>query len=200
MKVKILIGVIATALAMALSAPAFAEVREGSSELGIHTGWITGDDLTSKSVSGSTPELDDSWMIGASYSYNFTPNFGLETRYAAQFSETFNNDLDVHIFDIINAVWHFNPESKTVFYGTAGVGWAFANMDGNISGTIDSVPDTISDGDGFTLNIGGGVKLYTSENIFWRGDVRYRFLSELVDKFDEDLNTFEITAGIGLRF
>lgn len=181
----------------------FAEVKQGTSELGFHLGGIIGDDLMDTTVSGATVELDNGFAWGIDYTYNFGVNWGIEGRYTWHISEASgaptSPDLDVHIFDI-NAVYHFNPESQTVFYATGGFGWATGDLDANITGIINGTDQSVSDATGFTFNIGGGLKYYATENIVIRGDIRYRYINELVSKFEESLNTFEITAGIGYRF
>ncbi len=203
MKDKIRYIGLTAAFLLFVSVPAFAQVKEGTSEFGIHVGGILGDDLTSSPVSGATPELDSAVAWGVDYTYNIGVNWGIEGRYTIHISEATNapaaSDLNVHLFDI-NAVYHFNPESKTVFYGTAGIGFAVADLENDIRGTVNGQTETISDSDGFTLNAGGGVKYYATENFILRADLRYRYIDRLVSQFEESLNTFEMTAGLSYRF
>jgi opacity protein-like surface antigen len=187
----------------AAATSSFAEIKEQSAELGIHLGGIIGDDLMDTTVSGSTPELDDGFAWGFNYTYNSSPYWGLEGRYTWHISEAANvsggPDLDVHLFDI-NSVYHFNPYSSYVFYGTAGIGWAIADLDASITGTIDGVTQSVSDSDGFTFNLGGGIKIFLTEQFIARGDIRYRYIDELVSIHEENLNTFEFTAGLSYVF
>jgi len=186
-----------------ITIPVFAEVKAGTSEFGVHVGGILGDELTSSPVSGSTPELDNSVAWGVDYTYNLGVNWGIEGRYTIHISEAINSpntsDLNVHMIDI-NGVYHFNPEAKTVFYATAGIGFASADLENNIRGTVNDQIESISDSDGFTFNMGGGLKYYATEDVILRADLRYRYIDRLLSQFEESLNTFEITAGLGYRF
>lgn len=203
MKNKICIIGLTVGFLIFITIPVFAEVQAGTSEFGIHIGGILGDGLTSLPVSGSHPELDSSVAWGVDYTYNIGFNWGIEGRYTIHISEAINSpttsDLNVHIFDI-NAVYHFNPESKTVFYATAGVGVAIADLENDIRGIVNSQTENISDSDGLTFNAGGGLKYFATENVVLRADVRYRYIDRLVSQFEESLNTLEITAGMGYRF
>lgn len=189
-----------------LSAPGFAlaEIRAGSQELGIHLGAFFGDDLTDTAVSGQQPELGDDFAIGINYTYNLVPNWGLEGRYTFNPSTAENTpkgdiDLDVHLLDL-NLLYYVNPKDPVVFYGTAGAGWALGDIDEDISGTVNGVPVTISDDNGFTFNVGIGLKFEVTRQISLRLDGRYRFIDQLVDEQKEQLNTFETTAGISWVF
>lgn len=203
MKKGILFIGIIIAFLLSIAIPAFAQVKAGTSELGMHIGGIIGDDLMSTTVSNTTPELDSALAWGVNYTYNLGVNWGVEGRYTWHVSELHNapasTDLNVYMFDV-NAVYHFNPESQTVFYATGGIGLAIGDLDNAITGTIDGTAQTVGDDDGFTFNLGTGVKYYATENVIFRGDFRYRYIDKLVSSFEESLNTFEITAGVGYRF
>jgi len=200
-KVVVVLGLAALILSPAI--PALAEITAETFEAGVHVGWISGGDLTDTTVSGSTPELDGGLAWGCNANYNFTTNWAVEGRYTWEMSEATNTptdtDMNVHLLDL-NAVYHFNPEAQSVFYATAGLGWAFADLDNSITGTVNSVTESISDGDGFTFNVGGGVKYFMTEKVILRGDVRYRYMNELVSAYEEPLNTIEITGGVGYKF
>lgn len=202
------IGKIALTLSvlMILSLPRLlqAEILSGSQEIGIHLGALFGGDLTDEAISGTQPELGDDFAIGLDYTYNFTRHWGLEGRYTfnpntAENTPTGDIDLDLHLIDL-NLVYHVNPKDPVVFYGTAGVGWAFGDIDNDITGTVNGVPVTISDDNGFTFNAGIGLKFEVMRQISLRLDTRYRFINQLVDDFDDQLNTFETTAGIAWVF
>ncbi|NKE70285.1 porin family protein [Candidatus Manganitrophus noduliformans] len=196
----------AALLTLSIPGLARAEIREGSQEIGIHAGALFGAnaELTDTAISGRKPELDDDFAVGLNYTYNFTRHFGLEGRYTfspntAEITPTGEIDLDLHLIDV-NAVYHVNPHDPVVFYGTAGVGWAFADIDRDITGTINGVPKTISDDDGFTVNVGVGLKYEVVEHVSLRLDGRYRFIDQLVDSREEQLNTAEATVGIAWVF
>lgn len=202
MKRVVLIG----AILLAVLTPVItrAEIWAGSQELGVHAGTLFGDDLTETAISGTQPELGDDFSVGINYTYNLTRHFGLEGRY------TFNQnnadgtpigdiDLDLHLLDV-NAVYHVNPHDPVVFYGTAGIGWAIADIDRGISGTVGGTPVTISDDDGFTFNVGVGLKWAVIQDISLRFDARYRYIDQLVDAREDQLNTVETIAGIAWVF
>ncbi len=202
MKNIVLIG--AVLLAILTSTKAWAEIRAGSQELGIHAGAIFGDDLTETNISGAQPELGNNIAVGLNYSYNLSRHFGLEGRYTfnpnkAEKTPTGEIDLDLHLVNL-NAVFHVNPLDPFVFYGTAGVGWAFSDIDRGISGTVRGTPVTISDDDGLTFNAGIGLKWEVSQDISLRVDARYRYIDQLVDAREDQLNTVETTAGVAWVF
>ena len=66
-----------------------------------------------------------------------------------------DTDLDLTTFDV-DAVYHFNPSSRFVPYVLAGVGYASADLDRPLVGTVSGVgPVRIDDDNGFTLNAAG---------------------------------------------
>lgn len=184
---------------------ASAEIRPGSRELGIHAGAFFGDDLTDRSILGSRPELDDAFVIGANYTYFPTTALGVSGRYTFVPSEVKNTpgrtaDMNVHLLDL-NLLWNANPLDLWTIYLITGVGWAMGDLDGDISvGAIAGVPLRISDDSGFTYNVGVGTSTQMTERISLRFEGRYRFINQLVDRFEESLNTWEATVGIGWGF
>ncbi len=197
MKKIILIG----AFLLAVVPPEFAraEIQAGSQELGIHAGALFGDDLTEETVSGTQPELGDDFVVGLNYTYNLTRHFGLEGRYTfnpntAKETPGADIDLDLHLVDV-NAVYHVNPHDPFVFYGTAGVGWALSDIDRDISGTVNGTSVTISDDNSITFNAGIGLKWEVTQRISLRVDARYRYIDQVVDIRQDQLNTVETTAG-----
>jgi OOP family OmpA-OmpF porin len=202
---KRLIGV-ATLGALAINAvPAMAQVTAGSQEVNAYVGEVFGDDLTDRSIAGRTPELDDDVTYGLRYGYNFTDAWGLELSLGqANTSVTGlpgrDTDLDLTTFDV-DAVYHFNPSGRFVPYVLAGVGYASADLDRPITGTLSGVgPVRIDDDNGFTVNAGVGAKYFLTDNVSLRLDARYRYLDKVVDRFDDSLNTFETTFGVGFQF
>lgn len=196
------------AILFTLTLPGFAraEIRAGSQELGLHLGAIFGanSELTDEAVSGTEPELNNDFAIGLNYTYNFTRHFGVEGRYTfnpnmAENTPMGDLDLDLHLLDV-NLVYHVNPKDPVVFYGTAGVGWAFVDFDEVITGTVNGVPETISGDNGLTFNVGVGLKYEVVEHVSLRLDGRYRYIDQLVDGREDHLNTAEATAGIAWVF
>ena len=64
-------------LLMATSAT-MAQVEPNTHEVHVYTGWLFGDDLTDQAISGKTPKLDDDFVGGFRYAYNFTSAWGAE--------------------------------------------------------------------------------------------------------------------------
>ncbi|HEY0683288.1 MAG TPA: porin family protein [Steroidobacter sp.] len=202
---KSLLGVAALS-ALALNAvPAMAQVTAGSQEVHAYVGEAFGDDVTDRRIGGRTPELDDDVTYGLRYGYNFTDAWGLElslgqTNTAVTGLPGRDTDLDLTTFDV-DAVYHFNPGGRFVPYVLAGLGYASADLDRPIAGTVSGVgPVRIDDDNGFTVNAGVGAKYFVTDSVSLRLDARYRYLDKVVDRFDDSLNTFETTFGIGYQF
>jgi OOP family OmpA-OmpF porin len=202
---KRLIGV-ATLGALAINAvPAMAQVTAGSQEVSAYVGEAFGDDVTDRTITGRTPKLDDDVTYGLRYGYNFSDAWGLElslgqTNTSVTGLPGADTDLDLTTFDV-DAVYHFNPQGRFVPYVLAGVGYASADLDRPIVGVVSGIgPARIDDDNGFTLNAGVGAKYFLTDTVSLRLDARYRYLDKVVDRFDDSLNTFETTFGIGFKF
>ena len=199
-----LIG-LATVGALAIGAtPAMAQVTAGSQEVHAYVGEAFGDDITDRSITGRTPELDDDLTYGLRYGFNFTDAWGLElslgqTNTSVTGLAGRDTDLDLTTFDV-DAIYHFNTGSPFVPYVLAGVGYASADLDRPIIGTVGAAPVRIDNDNGFTLNAGVGAKYFITDNVSLRLDARYRYLDKVVDRFDDSLNTFETTFGVGFQF
>jgi outer membrane beta-barrel protein len=191
--------------ALALSAlPAYAQVQPGTSEVHVYAGYLTGDDLTDTAISGRTPELDDDITYGIRYGYNVTENWGLElslgyTPTEATNLSTANVDVDVTTLDL-DAVYHFATGNRFVPYLLAGVGYASADLDAPINGLAGNQQVSIGDDSGFTLNAGVGAKYFATDRLLFWAEGRYRYVDGIVDAFDDSLNTFEPSIGIGYLF
>ncbi len=81
-----------------------------------------------------------------------------------------------------------------------GVGYAAANLDSPITGTVNGQAVRIDDDEGFTLNAGAGAKYFITDNFLVRLEARYRYVDAVVDRFDDSLSTFETTLGVGWQF
>lgn len=184
---------------------AAAEIQPGGREFGIHAGAFFGDDLTDRSILGRRPELDDAFAIGANYTYFPTTALGVSGRYTFVPSEVKNTpgetvDMNVHLLDL-NLLWNANPLDLWTIYLITGVGWAMGDLDGDISvGAVAGIPLRISDDSGFTYNIGVGTSTRMTERISLRFEGRYRFINQMVDRFEESLNSWEATVGVGWGF
>ena len=205
MLTKRLIG-LATIGTLALTdVPAMAQVTAGSQEVHAYVGAAFGDDLSDRKINGRTPELDDDLTYGLRYGYNFTDAWGLElslgqTNTSVTGLPTRDIDLDLTTLDV-DAVYHFNPSSRFVPYVLAGIGYASADLERPITGTLNGGgPVRISDDNGFTLNAGVGAKYFITDTVSLRLDARYRYLDKVIDRYDDSLNTFETTLGVGFQF
>jgi outer membrane beta-barrel protein len=191
--------------ALALSAgPASAQVKDGAQELHVYGGELFGDKLTDRAISGNTPELDDDVTYGIRYAYNFNDAWGLEVSAGNTASSATklggrDIDLDLTTFDV-DAVWNIQTGSKFVPYLVGGAGYAWANLDNPILGTVNGQPVSIDDDGGFTLNAGVGAKYFFNDRFMVRLEARYRYVDALLDNFDDSLSTVETTLGVGWQF
>ena len=205
MKVLWKVTGLAAAGALLMSAvPAMAQVQAGSQSVEAYAGALFGDDLTDVRLSGQRPKLDDDVTFGLRYGYNFTDAWGIESVLGYSPNKVTNLaggdvDLDLWTFDV-DAVYHFNPSARFVPYVLAGAGYASANLDRDLTGTVNGAPATIRDDNGFTLNAGVGAKYFATDHLVFRLEGRYRYLDKVVEHFDHELNTFETTLGVGYQF
>ena len=195
-----------TALAMLAlgTAPAIAQVKAGDQEVSFYAGEMFGDDVTDQDLSGATPELDDELTYGLRYAYSFTDRWAMElslgqTPTAVTNLPTQDIDLDLTTLDV-NAVYHFDLGSRWVPYVTAGAGYAMADLDKPIVGTINGTPVSIDDTDGFTVNAGAGVKFYATDRFSVRAEARYRYVDEVLKDYGDSLSTVETTLGVAWKF
>jgi OOP family OmpA-OmpF porin len=201
---KRLIG-LATAGALAVTAvPAMAQVTGGSQQVDVYVGEAFGDDVTDTRLTGRQPKLDDDLTYGLRYGLNLTDTWGLEmsvgrTDTSVTGLPAGNTDLDLTTFDV-DAIYHFNTHGPFVPYVTAGLGYANADLDRPLIGTANGNLVRIEDDNGFTLNAGIGAKYFFTDTVSLRLDARYRYLDKVVDRFDDSLNTFETTLGVGFQF
>lgn len=198
-----LAGVAALGVLALEAVPAHAQ-DAGKQEVSVYAGALFGDDLTDRAISGRTPKLDDSFTYGLRYGYNVTDQLGLELS-VGESPGTVKHltggdvDLDLTTFDV-DAVWNFRNGSPITPYAFAGVGYAIADLDHRILGSVGTTPVAIDDDDGFTLNAGVGARYQATDHLFVRAEARYRYLDKVVDHFDHELNTFETTLGVGYQF
>src|ERR1700678_4103959 len=78
MKTRTLTGAVAV-LGMSLYATcAVAQFRPSSQDVQLYAGEVFGDRLTNTSIFSNRPQLDDSFTFGGRYTFNFTPQWGLQ--------------------------------------------------------------------------------------------------------------------------
>lgn len=184
---------------------ALAEESEWNHEVHVYVGEMFGDDLTDRRVTGRVPELDDDVTLGLRYGYNFPAGWGLELslgRANTSVTSLAGGDIDFNVttFDV-DGIYHFRPGRDFVPYVLAGVGYAEGDLDRALVGTTPGVGAVrIDDDGGFTFNAGVGAKWFLTDAVSVRLDLRYRYLDKVVDRFDDSLNTFETTVGVGFHF
>lgn len=198
------VGTVAVSLLALASASALAEIRANTHELHGYVGALWGDDLTDRAIGGSRPEMDDEVVYGIRWAYHVTDTWGFESSLgysptAATGLEGRDIDLDLVTLDV-NGVYHFHNGTRFIPYITGGVGYAWADLDQRIEGTVNEQAVSLSDDSSFSLNAGAGVKYFATDQLIIRLDARYRYIDSLVDRFDDSLSTVEATLGIGWRF
>jgi outer membrane beta-barrel protein len=201
---KYLIGLVGIGF-LAGAVPAMAQVTPRSQEVHLYAGETFGDELSDRRINGRKPELDDDVTYGLRYGYNFTDAWGIEVslgRTNSSATRLGGRDIDLDLTTLdVDAIYHFNPGGSFVPYVVAGIGYASADLDRAITGTVNGIgPARIGDDNGFTLNTGIGVKYFITDKVSLRFDARYRYLDKVIDRFDDSLNTFETTLGIGFKF
>jgi outer membrane beta-barrel protein len=199
-----LIGLATLGATALVNAPANAQVEGRTQEISAYGGQLFGDKLTDTHVSGQRPELDDDFTYGFRYAFNLTPKLALEASVGETLTSATKlagNDIDLDLSTLdLDAVWHFNPGDRVVAYALGGVGYARANLDEPITGTVNGQPVSIDDDQGFTLNAGAGAKFYVNDRFLVRLEARYRYLDGVLESHDEALNTVETTLGVAWQF
>lgn len=190
--------------------PALAEIKAGTSELGLSLGFLRGDNLGTILVSfpddPTTPQdesavlpfettLKDSFFLGFEYTFHFTTWLGTELDLAlvpkvsveaSDLGKLF--DMDIRFFNA-NAVVHLR-NGRFVPFVTAGIGIADFSSE-----TIDST-QFIKESD-FAFNFGGGFKVFLTDTLLLRADIRdYRTTPEDLNT----LNLIRITGGVAFTF
>jgi len=198
-----LAGAVALGVLAFEAVPALAQ-EAGKQEVSVYAGALFGDDVTDRSITGRTPKLDDSFTYGLRYGYHLTDQLGVELSVGESPSKVKrltggDIDLDLTTFDV-DAVWNFRNGTRFTPYVFGGVGYALADLDRRITGTVGATPVALDDDDGFTLNAGLGARYQATDHLFLRAEARYRYLDKVVDRFDDSLNTVETTLGVGYQF
>jgi len=147
--------VLASALLVATTTAAFAEVRAGAFTLAPMVGYHVFD---------GGLDLEDSKAFGLALGYNFTNRWALE--FDARFVPTevdarHGPDVDT-LIGTVNTLYHFTPERDLVPYLALGIGALQYDIDNAGSNDED-----------FLANWGGGFKYAVADNIDLRLDVRH---------------------------
>jgi len=137
--------------------------------------------------------LEANEVYGARVGYNFTDALGIE----ALFDYSHNNQsthpaikpgISMYRYGG-ELLYHFNPSGVFVPYVAAG--FAGVNFDGNSDGTSDKgYKDTKG-----AFDYGVGAKLFVSDNVAIRGDVRH-----IIYNYDRTYSNLESTLGVYFAF
>jgi OOP family OmpA-OmpF porin len=200
-RLVLLLGLV---LVLGVARPAAAQLGAGSLEVQPFVGVLSFDDDLF---------LDSTLGFGGRLAYNFTDNWGLE----GSLNYTPKADFDLDGFDgddldfpettviLAHANLNYNfllNDSQLVPFLTAGGGVANFNVDNDDN--IDEESET--DGE---INAGGGLKLFLSETVALRGDVRNHWIfasipDEDADPEDEEdavtTSNLEFSGGVTFNF
>lgn len=125
--------------------------------------------------------LEDSSFWGVGLGYNLTENWAFEGVYTltdANADDATTTDTEVETIRL-DALYHFNPQSKLVPYLAAGLGGIYSD------------PDSGAERDHLLFNYGIGFKYFILDDLIaFRADVRH-----LVD-FPEPDNSLQYSAGL----
>ena len=168
------------------------EIKAGSFELTPFAGY---------NLFESSQNLDHQFVFGGRIGYNFTRYFGIEASgesihtnledraKTAQTEGQFGHPMDkVHLtFYDIDAVYHFKPDGNFNPYISVGFGGV-------------RYSPSISTQDMASFNVGVGAKLWVSDNIALRFDLRDHMVNEIMQERYHNLEaTFGITFAFGGR-
>ncbi|MEI6080036.1 MAG: OmpA family protein [bacterium] len=158
------VALMVVTFAFILPLSARAEIKQGSTELGVFGGY---------NFFQNTQNLRNRPVFGGRIGYNFTRHFGVEgtvesiTTYVVDKTRTgsirgqFRSPVDgvSMIFYHLDAVYHFMPSSRFNPFILAGIGGADYNP-------------TMSTNNMFALNLGAGMKYWFTEHVALRVDLR----------------------------
>jgi OmpA-OmpF porin, OOP family len=136
---------------------------------------------------GNEYDQEDTYAAGLRAGYNFTENIGMEGffNYVPLNNKDWNDDNEVELFGYgIEGLYHFMPESRFVPFLAVGVGGIH----------YDAIPNDPGNRNKVALDYGAGLKLFVTDNIALRADVRH------VIPFNDTYNNFLYTLGITFAF
>lgn len=190
-----------------VSQQAFA--TEPAHELEVYAGASFGDRIADRPATGSALRLDDDATFGARYTFRTGSRLGLQlaggiTPTTIQHTQGGDTDVDVYTVDA-NLLYDLTPGlvlggRKVQTYAVIGAGYAWADADGPIIGTVGSGVRTLEDDGGFTANAGLGARLFFTDSVYAGIDARYRYIDKLVKTDGRELGNVETTLSIGYRF
>jgi OOP family OmpA-OmpF porin len=164
-------------LVLLLTSAAMAEVKAGSVSITPYIGGY---------LFEGNQDLKHAPVFGLRGGYNFTKHLGLEGYFhyvKSEFKDLPGNP-DMKVFGFgIDGLYHFMPESRLVPFLAAGV--SNSHYD----------PEGMGNRNKLTLNYGGGLKYFLTENVALRADVRH--VMPLNDRYNDLLYTFGVTFAFG---
>ena len=178
---------IAFVFVMGIFTAAYAENRAGSYTF---TPFVGGYFFEGNHGYKEWPEYDynDKAIFGLRAGYNFTENIGAEV-----FGHYLRGEVDAPYDNYFNrygisveGLYHFMPKSSFVPFIAAGVG-------GIHIGNTDREPGA----DEFVVHYGAGAKLFITEDIAFRVDVRHFIPMSSGERFNDLMATFGITFAFG---
>lgn len=204
-----MLGLVTLGVAALHSQTADAQSRAGSQDLQVYAGEMFGDRLTETPLSGRYPLLNDDAVFGGRYTYDFTDQWGvqLSAGYSpSRAARVSGGDSNLGLTTVdLDILWNIAPGftwngHALIPYTEAGVGYAWADLNHPLYGTIGATPVTLTDSNGYTANVGFGAKYYLTSSFFVDFDARYRYLSRLINEDGQGLNTAETTLSVGYQF
>lgn len=172
-----------------LSAATHAEIKESSFEFSPFVG---------QNFFESRQNLDDAFVYGARFGYNFTRNIALEGAIGFVESNVDDtsltnsregryrspmDDVDVTFYNL-DALYHLRPEQRFSPYIVAGIGAGHYSPE-------------IADKDMTAFNFGVGAKYWLNENFGLRFDLRDYVVGEV---FQESFHNVQATVGLVFSF
>jgi outer membrane protein W len=209
MKARIVIESLAVTVACLYGSSAVAQALHYSQDVQLYAGQMFGGRVTTAPIDGSYLRLDDSVMFGGRYTFDFTPQWGLQfsTGYSpGRLSHVISGATDLAVTTVdLDLQWSITPGlalagHRFVPYAVAGGGYAWSNLDHAIASSVSGAPVTLNNGNGVTANAGLGARYDLYGELFIDLDARYRYLNKLVSVYPLGLSTVETTISFGYRF
>jgi hypothetical protein len=209
MKARIVIESLAVTGVFLYGNASVAQALHYSQDVQLYAGQMFGDRITTTPINGSYPRLDDSVTFGGRYTFDFTPQWGLQfsTGYSpGRLSHVVSGATDLGLTTVdLDLQWNITPElllagHRLVPYEVAGGGYAWSNLDHAIAGSAAGAAVTLNNGNGVTANAGLGARYYLYDGLFIDLDARYRYLNKLVSAYPQGLNIAETTISFGYQF
>jgi hypothetical protein len=209
MKARIMIKSVAVTVTCLYGSSAVAQALHYSQDVQFYAGQMFGDRVTTALIDASYPHLDDSVTFGGRYTFDFTPQWGLQfsTGYSpGRLSRVVSGATGLALTTVdLDLQWNITPElalagHRFVPYAVAGGGYAWSNLDHAIAGAVSGAPVTLNNGNGVTANAGLGARYDLYGGLFIDLDARYRYLNKVVSAHPQGLNTAETTISFGYRF